>query len=174
MKKIKANLLNGIVTSNESLAFSLYEKSVFGEKIGGKIQYSLPETLYLVEKKKIEVYSKNKKIDFEPLLNKFKKVDNRILIKYYVYRDLREKGYIVKTALKFGAEFRVYDKGVKPGQKGKHARWIVFTEKETNKISWYEFAAKNRVAHSTRKKLLLAIIDEEGDISYYEVNWIKP
>ena len=94
------------------------------------------------------------------------------MIKYAVFKDLREKGYIVKTALKFGADFRVYPKGVKPGKK--HAKWIVFVEHETGKLTWHEFAAKNRVAHSTRKNLLLAIVDEEGDITYYEVRWIKP
>jgi tRNA-intron endonuclease len=40
-------------------------------------------------------------------------------------------------------------------------------------MSWHEFSAKNRVAHSTRKNLLLAILDQEGDIIYYEVKWMK-
>ncbi len=79
---------------------------------------------------------------------------------------------MVKTALKFGADFRVYDKETKPGKK--HAKWLVFVERETNKLTWHEFSAKNRVAHSTKKKLLLAIVDEENDVSYYEVGWVKP
>jgi tRNA splicing endonuclease len=29
------------------------------------------------------------------------------------------------------------------------------------------------VAHSTRKKLLLAVVDEEGDVVYYENSWVK-
>jgi tRNA-intron endonuclease len=74
--------------------------------------------------------------------------------------------------LKFGAEFRVYEMGLKPGEE--HAKWIVFTENESKKASWNEFSAKNRIAHSTNKKLLLAIVDEEGDITYYEVDWIRP
>ncbi len=36
---------------------------------------------------------------------------------------MRNRGYIIKTALKFGADFRVYDRGVKPGED--HARWII-------------------------------------------------
>jgi tRNA-intron endonuclease len=89
-----------------------------------------------------------------------------------VFKDLRQKGYVVKTALKFGAEFRIYEKGSKPGNK--HAKWIVFAEHESKKLSWHEFSAKNRVAHSTKKNLLLAIVDEEADITYYEVKWLKP
>ena len=105
-------------------------------------------------------------------MNKFKKIDNKIQIKYSIFKDLRERGYIVKTALKFGADFRVYDKGARPGKK--HAKWIVFAEHESKRLTWHEFSAKNRVAHSTRKNLLLAILDEEGDITYYEVKWIRP
>ena len=85
---------------------------------------------------------------------------------------MREKGYVVKTALKFGADFRVYEKGRRPGKS--HAKWIVFADRETNKTSWQEFSAKNRVAHSTKKRLLLAIVDEESDVSYYEINWVRP
>ena len=41
-------------------------------------------------------------------------------------------------------------------------------------MTWYDFASKNRVAHSTRKKLLIAVVDEENDVSFWESNWIKP
>ncbi len=173
MKKIKAYFVGGIISSNEAEAIALYEKSCFGEPEKERIIYSLYEALFLIEKNKIEVYSfQNKKISEKDFLKKSQRIDKKFMIKYRVFRDLREKGHIVKTALKFGAEFRVYEKGARPGKK--HAKWIVFTDHEAGKVTWHEFAAKNRVAHSTRKKLLLAIVDEEGDVSYYEVGWIRP
>jgi len=98
--------------------------------------------------------------------------DKKIETKLPVFSDLRKKGYIIKTALKFGAEFRVYDKGYKPGQS--HARWILYTAKEHESINWHDFAAKNRIAHSTNKTLLISIVDEESDVSYYEVSWQRP
>ena len=85
---------------------------------------------------------------------------------------MRNRGYIVKTALKFGADFRVYDRGVKPGDD--HAKWIMYPVSESSMLTWYEFSAKNRVAHSTRKKLLIAIVDEEGDCTYYSISWTRP
>ena len=91
--------------------------------------------------------------------------------KYCVFKDLREKGYIVKTALKYGAEFMVYDKGIKPGED--HSKWILFPVFETNTLTWQEFAAKNRVAHSTKKNLLMGIVDEKNEVTYYEIQWIK-
>jgi len=172
MKKIKSYLLGEVISSNTPEAYTLNKKSNFGEPKQEKIQYTLSETLFLVEKNKMDVFSKDKKIEKKELLKKLSRIDKKIQIKYPVFRDLRERGFVVKTALKFGAEFRVYEKGAKPGKK--HAKWIVFIDHESRKLTWHEFAAKNRVAHSTKKKLLLAIVDQESDITYYEVKWLKP
>ncbi|MBI1969933.1 tRNA-intron lyase, partial [Candidatus Woesearchaeota archaeon] len=60
----------------------------------------------------------------------------------------------------------------KPGED--HARWVVFPVHEGSTFSWHEFAAKNRVAHSTKKRLLIAVVDDEGDCSYWEVRWMRP
>mgnify|MGYP001181233227 CR=1 FL=1 len=171
MEKIQAHIIGEIISSNSAEAHSLHKKSYFGEKVENKIQYSFSETLFLVEKKKMDISSRNKKISKKELLKKFQRFDKKIQIKYPVFKNLRQKGYIVKTALKFGADFRVYNKGVKPGKK--HAKWIVFVDHESKKLTWHEFSAKNRVAHSTKKKLLIAIVDEESDVTYYQVSWLK-
>jgi len=163
MEKIHAHMVGSSIQSNTQEAFALHKKSHFGEPSGEKILYSLPEALFLAEKGKIDVLSKNKKISFRDLIKKAYSVDKRIQIKYAVFKDLRERGYVVKTALKFGADFRVYDRGFSPGEK--HAKWVVFVDHESKRLTWHEFSAKNRVAHSTKKNLLLAIVDEEGDVS---------
>ena len=172
MEKIHAHMVGSSIQSNTPEAFALHKKSHFGEPSGEKILYSLPEALFLAEKGRLDVLSKNKKISFKDLIKKAYSVDKRIQIKYAVFKDLRERGYVVKTALKFGADFRVYDRGFSPGEK--HAKWIVFVDHESRRLTWHEFSAKNRVAHSTKKNLLLAIVDEENDVSYYEVRWLKP
>lgn len=172
MEKIHAYFLGGVVSSNSSEAHQLLKKSSFGELIGDKVQYSLVESLFLVNEGKMDIFIANKKIKKEDLINKFNRLDKKFHLKFSVFNDLRKKSYVVKTALKFGADFRVYDKSVKLGKK--HAKWLVFVERESNKLTWHEFSAKNRVAHSTKKKLLLAIVDEESDVSYYEVGWVKP
>lgn len=172
MEKIASNIVGRVILSNSKEAFFLHDKSYFGEPVGEKIQYTPSEALFLVETGKMDVFLHKKKIPAKNLFERLKRADKNIDTKYPVFKDLREKGYIVKTALKFGADFRVYDRGSNP--KNSHARWIVFTNQEAKKLSWDEFAARNRVAHSTKKKLLLAIIDEESDITYYEINWIRP
>ncbi len=170
--KISSHISGETIYSNSAEAYSLFEKSRFGEKVDGKIRYSFYEALFLVEKNRMDVFSKNKMIPPLELAKKMQRYDKRINVKYSVFKDLRTKGYTVKTALKFGADFRIYEKGKKPGEE--HAKWVVFCDFESNKLTWHEFSAKNRVAHSTKKNLLLAIVDEEGSITYYEVKWTKP
>ena len=111
---ITSHLITNTIISNEEEAFALYEKSRFGEKKRNNIQYSWIESLYLMDTGRMHVHVKNKPITFEQLLAKAKKHDKRVETKYLAFHDLRKKGYIVKTALKFGADFRVYPKGVKP------------------------------------------------------------
>ncbi|MEK6899292.1 MAG: tRNA-intron lyase [Nanoarchaeota archaeon] len=169
---ITAYLSGNSASSTSELAFSLVEKSNLGEKHNSKITYSLFETLYLMEQRKLELFEKTKQISQDTLAKKAKKADKNFQTKYLVFSDLRSKGYIVKTALKFGADFRVYPKGSSPGKE--HATWLVFPVQEHQTLSWHEFSAKNRVATSTKKKLLLAIVDDEHDVLYYEVRWLRP
>jgi len=169
MEKIQADLISGKVFSNSQEAFALFEKSRFGEKHGEKILYTLCEAFYLIETGKLELLLKDKKMKEKEILRKFESLDKKFMTKYIVFKDLRKLGYIVKSALKFGAEFRVYERGVEIGEE--HATWILFPVSENEKFSWHDFSAKNRVANSTNKKLLIAIVDEEGDTSYYQVNW---
>ncbi|MBN2112323.1 tRNA-intron lyase, partial [Candidatus Woesearchaeota archaeon] len=131
------------------------------------------EALYLLDKGKISVQdSKKKKIKKDDFLKKAQRKDKNFWIRYCVFKDIRNRGYIIKTALKFGADFRVYDRGVKPGED--HARWIVYPVHEGTSLTWYEFSAKNRVAHSTKKRLLVGVVDEEGDVTYWEIKWMRP
>jgi len=172
-EKIKAVLVGDKISSNTEEAFKLLSSQRFGEKIDEKIFYSLSEALYLVESGKMDIFDfQNKKIGEKKIFSKFQRIDRKFRTKYFIFRDLRKRGLIVKTGLKFGAEFRVYQKGASIGKE--HAKWILFPVDEHSSFTWHDFSAKNRVAHSTKKALLLGIVDEEGDVSYYEVQWIKP
>ena len=165
---------DSIFTENSPSARDLYNQSRFGDlKEDGRVQLSLLEMIYLFTKGKIIVVDgREQDLTREQIWKRARKIDAQLFIRFCVFKDLRDRGYIVKTALKFGADFRVYERGVKPGED--HAKWVVFPVHETNSMTWYEFSAKNRVAHSTKKRLLLAIVDDEGDITYYTVSWLKP
>ena len=173
VRKIRSFLLGRIVVAeNKSQAQELYDKSRFGELVDGKIQYSLVEALYLIEKAKLVIKENKRAMKKDDFIRLSQKLEKDFWIKYVVFRDMRNRGYIVKTALKFGAEFRVYDRGIKPGDD--HAKWILYPVHEGSVLTWHDFSAKNRVAHSTRKRLLLGIVDDENDCTFYEVSWKRP
>src|SRR3989338_2259352 len=131
-----------ILTENSDAARELYNQSRYGALLeSGKVQLSLLEALYLLEKGKISIVDGKKHFDFEHLLKKSRKLDPNMWVKYAVFKDIRNKGYIIKTALKFGADFMVYDRGVKPGED--HAKWVVFPVHESSSLTWYELSAKN-------------------------------
>ncbi len=163
-----------VLTEKSDSARVFYDKSRFGNILeNGKLQLSLLEALYLIEKENLIVLDgRNKEIDFDKFIKKSKRKEPNFWVRYCVFKDLRNRGYIVKTALKFGADFRVYDRGIKPGED--HARWVVYPVHEASGLTWYDFAAKNRVAHSTKKRLMMGIVDDEGDVTYYEIRWIRP
>ncbi|MDP6641369.1 MAG: tRNA-intron lyase, partial [Nitrososphaerales archaeon] len=139
MNKIKAILISGKVTSNTAEAKNLFAKSRFGEKLGEKILYSLSEALLLIQDKKMDLFDyKDKKLSEKEILKKFQRLDKNFKTKYLVFKDLRKKGYIVKTALKFGAEFRVYEKGKKVSQT--HSKWICFPVEENKTLTWQDFS----------------------------------
>lgn len=163
-----------VVTESSNQARELFNQSRYGALLqSGKLQLSLLEARYLIEKNKLKAVDKrNREIDFDLFLKKAQKIDKRFWVRYCVFKDIRNRGYIIKTALKFGADFRVYARGVKPGEG--HAKWVVYPVHESEALTWYEFAAKNRVAHSTKKKLMIGVVDDEGDVSYWEIRWVKP
>jgi len=172
MEKIIATLLSEKITSNSKEAHSLFSTSRFGEKMDEKILYSLSEALYLIQDGKMDLFdSKNNKLNKKEILKKFERIDKKFKTKYLVFKDLRKNGYVVKPALKFGAEFRVYEKGKSVGND--HSKWICFPVSENQSLTWQDFSAKNRIAHSIKKNLLIAVVDDEGDVTYFEVKWIK-
>ncbi|MBS3150268.1 tRNA-intron lyase [Candidatus Woesearchaeota archaeon] len=172
-KKINASILgNTAIADNKGLANEIYSKSRFGEIKDNKIQYMLVEALYLLEKKKLAIKEGKKSMKRDEFIKQSSKKEKNFWERYVVFRDMRDRGYVIKTALKFGADFRVYDRGVKPGDD--HAKWILFPVSESKGLTWHSFSAMNRVAHSTRKNLLVGIVDSESDVTYYIITWTKP
>jgi tRNA-intron endonuclease, archaea type len=172
MKKIQTTLIANQITTTDSDAYTLLEKSNFGTKLPNKISYSPHETLYLLQTNKITIQNfQNKPLTEPDCIKKFTSQNKNFTIQYPVFKDLTEKGYSVKTALKFGTDFRVYTK-TKP--KTTHAKWLCQTIQENTKITPQTFSAKNRVANSTNKDLLLAIVDNENKITYYTCSWTQP
>lgn len=132
----------------------------FGTVESGKLVLSSEETLFLIEKKKIDIG-----LSFTATLKKLSRKQRNLTERFAVYRDMRSKGYVLKSGLKFGCDFRVYEK------KKDHAKWLLFVTKDSEKLQWKNFSGMARVANSTKKNVLVAIVDSENSPTYFEISW---
>ena len=163
---IKCEYKGGLFILNHRDFQSLNSKN-FGKKEGKLYTLDIYEAVYLCEKEKIQILKLNKEICFDEI-SKMKKFN---FLNYIIYKDLKSKGYNVKSGIKYGSTFRVYNKGVK--EEKEHSLWLVEPIFDNEKLKMKDMAGKNRIAHSTNKVTLFAIVDSENSVTYIEANWKK-
>lgn len=167
---MNSELSGNLVIIKDKKGIKLHEKSHYGNMGEEGLQITLIEALYLAEKGKLKISKKGKNISIDEMYEKVRGKD--LFIKYLVYTDLRNRGYIVKTGFKYGSEFRLYERGKSPGDG--HSDYLVKVVPENCEIPATDFSSYVRVAHGVNKKLLFAVVDEENDITYYNVEWTRP
>ncbi len=166
----------GVLLENKVIVgkgFDELEQRSYGKRSEDRLELSFVEAIYLAEKRKLVVKKGKSKLASKKLLEEGIKLDKRLHERYVVYKDLRERGLVVKTGFKFGCDFRVYNRGVlvKRGPKAptEHTRWIVYCIPEDYTCSFQELSRAVRLAHSIRATMLWAIVDNENDITYYQI-----
>lgn len=178
---IPAKLINSrVVVFNPLYGSYLYVKmNFYGSPLGinkPRLEYyskptelSLIEAQFLIESGKISIFD----VESEKYLTaegffKFAKNKHKMFEdKYKIYKDLRDKGYVVRPALKFGADFAVYKKG--PGFE--HSPFIVQVLPSNSDISAIEMVRAGRLATSVRKRFVIA---NPQTNTYYILKWFKP
>jgi tRNA-intron endonuclease len=141
----------------------------YGRKSNDKLELSLLEALYLMERGSLELEIDGRPAVSSDLMDRIE--DKDFTLKYRVYSDLRERGYITKTGFKFGAHFRVYERGGYPSE---HSKYLVHCVTEGDTLSFPELSRAVRLAEGVKKTLVFAVVDEEGDVTYYSVNRMTP
>ncbi|MFH1402766.1 MAG: tRNA-intron lyase [Candidatus Altiarchaeota archaeon] len=143
----------------------------FGEEEDGTYVLSLIEALFLVEEVKLDVMKKEKPLSFEDLVKLGSAKEEEFYNKYIVYKDLRKRGLVVRTGLKFGTDFRLYDRGGSVGKS--HSKYLVHVVPEEYSCSFPEMARALRLAKNVNKDMIYAIVDEECDVTYYLVDRMR-
>ena len=179
--KIPTKFINSrVVVFNPLYASYLYvKKKFFGSPLGinkPRLEYfskpselSLIEANYLLENDEITIFDVKKEKNLSPkeFFEVAKQIHHKFEEKYLIYKDLREKNYIPRPGLKFGADFVVYKKG--PGLE--HSPFIVHVLPHDAKISAIDMVRAGRLATSVRKKFVIA---NPLTASYYFFEWFKP
>lgn len=161
----------------------IYSEKYFGKWIDEEkvtyLQLSLEEAMLLIDRGHIKINYEGKSITAQAFYEKCMVVDKEFPQKFTVYRDLRNRGYIVKSGFKFGTHFRVYDRGVNPYKEGsketkEHTKYNVHAYPENHMLMPQEWSRYVRLSHNIRATALMAIVDEEGDVTYYKIIRTKP
>ena len=175
---MKGDLIeNRIVIWDIKDSQNLFKHGYFGKPIGipkpktdeinVPLILDLIEGCYLQEISKIKIYKNNKKISLNEIIKICKKEYHNFDKKFQVYKDFREKGYVINPGIKFGCDFAVYQKG--PGID--HAPYVVQVYNKSDVITSTGVVLAGRLSTSVRKQFILAIPKGKSHVDYLALDW---
>ena len=169
---------NRIVVWNIRDSKKLFTSGYYGKPIGiAKPKFDeinvplildLIEGHYLLQKSKIKIIKTKKKVTEKKMLDICRQEYHNFDKKFQVYKNFRDKGYIVNPGIKFGCDFAVYQKG--PGID--HAPYLVQVYNKNDSISSTGVVLAGRLATTVRKQFILAV-PHGKDVDYLALDWWK-
>ncbi|MCS7145432.1 MAG: tRNA-intron lyase [Aigarchaeota archaeon] len=177
---IRADLVdtNVVVFSIED-ARLLFSHGFYGKPLGvpkpkgadfeAPLILDMIEANYLAEKGVVQVHHEGRPMQREELAALGNKLYTKFPPLYAVYRDLRERGFVVTPGIKFGSDFAVYKHG--PGID--HAPYIVQVKTADEEISSSEVVRAGRLATTVRKNFIIAVPEEGGRVRYLLFSWVR-
>lgn len=177
---MKAQLVdNKIIVWNTKNAQKLFGAGYYGKPIGipkpkldeinVPLILDLIEGYYLLEKEKITIITNTKKhLTVKKMYDMCSQEYHDFEKKYLVYKNFRDKGYIITPGIKFGCDFAVYEKG--PGID--HAPYLVQVCNLRDPITATSVVLAGRLASTVRKQFILAI-PRTKNIDFLALDWWK-
>ena len=175
---MKGELLeNRIVVWDIQESRNLFASGYFGKPIGipkpnvndinVPLILDLIEGYYLQEISKIKIVKDGKKVSLNSLIKICRKEYHNFDKKFQVYKDFREKGYVINPGIKFGCDFAVYQRG--PGID--HAPYVVQVYNKNDVITSTGVVLAGRLSTSVRKQFILAIPKGKSHVDYLALDW---
>ncbi len=169
-----------VIVWNHEQGSKIYQLGYFGKPVGIRkpksprferpLELTLLEAAFLLENNTIKINEGEKEISYSDFLSicqdRFAKFEDL----YTVYKDLRNKRYIVRPGLKFGTDFSVYRRG--PGID--HAPFLVSIFPKESTIEPIDLVRAGRLATSVRKRYVIATVLSDQQIRYYVFQWNRP
>ncbi|MFX1367423.1 MAG: tRNA-intron lyase [Promethearchaeota archaeon] len=158
----------GYVIQNDADRIS--QQGFYGTRLDdGSLELEPVELLHLIERKRLTVSTpKGKQIHAKDIVNQLQSTDPNLWVSYLVFRDLRSRGYAVRQGFGSGIGFRVYARGDRPGVA--NANQLIYVLKEGEAISLADLDMVTEAASASRKKLVFALVDQNGEVNYYKVS----
>jgi len=163
---------DSVIVKDQAEASQIYNRGYYGyPQKGGSLELDIMEAIYLTEGDRVKIVSEGKPIGLQELIQAGVESRQEFHTRFLVYRDLRQRGYVVKLD---GGEFdfRIFPRGGTPTTSQTKAWVLAVSERSSFFIE--QMLAQAELSERTRKELLLAVVDEEGDITYYEAERSDP
>ena len=168
-----------VVWNYDDATFLYHKFRFFGKPVGVRkvitttIQHPLHlsyfEVLYLLDLGKIQVKAQGRPIARSKIVEILQSNYENFLYSYCFYKDLRDRNYVVRPGMKFGADFILYEKG--PGKD--HSKYVVHINKTKSKFRVIDLVRAVRLSGSVNKLYLIAYHDENTKIRYLKLERIK-
>lgn len=158
----------GYVISEDADRIS--QQGFYGTRLeDGRLELEPVELLHLMERKRLIVSSPSgKTIAAKDIVSQLQGSNPRLWVSYLVFRDLRSRGYAVRQGFGKTIGFRVYARGDRPGAAS--ANQLIYVLKEDETISLSDLDMITETALASRKKLVFALVDQNGEVNYYKVS----
>lgn len=156
-----------IIVKKSSDTSRLYSRSHFGTPVtGNALRLDLIEGVFLLDEGKMRLFQNKRQVDFQQLVSLAARQVPEFEIKYLVYKDLRNRGHAIRLCNdKAPVTFRQFK------QKNESVPSCIiatFSERDILNID----VTKHMIQQAAKKNdaLWFALVDEEGDLTYYDVS----
>ncbi|MBU0497811.1 MAG: tRNA-intron lyase [Candidatus Thermoplasmatota archaeon] len=160
----------GVLVENPREASRLHSKSQYGTPLNqNHLLLDTIEAAYLVSEHKLTIHINKKTIlTFEDFFKLTTQKNPHFDSLFLIYRDLRKRGYALKKTPK---PIQGFIHHIKKSEEPKKTIYV-FTEHDQFSIKeTQEILITAKTEHSV---VWYGIVDEEGDLTYYEVSYITP
>lgn len=155
-----------VIVDEQSEATRHYNKGYFGRMDRGTLHLDIIEAAFLVESERLEVFRDGHSMSLQELMLHGIQQDPAFEIRYLVYRDLRQRGYVADTNEQ---AMNLYPRGGAP-----HSHEPDFLVKALSERSPFSIKSIAMLLHTLqRRRLMVGIVDEEGDLTYYYVKFFR-
>lgn len=178
-------MISGTLVENRVIVWNIEEsRALFGTGYYGKplgilkpkgtefdapLVLDLIEACYLADKGMLRVFHMHgTQVTARVIRSLCRKQYSDFETKYMIFRDLRDKGYVVTPGVKFGCDFAVYEHG--PGID--HAPYLVQAYRGSEALSATGVVLAGRLATTVKKQFILAIPRlRQARIDYIGFDW---
>lgn len=171
---IHFNMEEQSITITNPIAQEVFENGYFGQWTReDTLELEPEEILLLLDRGRILLSDSktNEVITSSEIVTHFSKNNENFWSRYLVYKDLRNRGYVVQMGTQITAPFRIYPRGGKPGES--ICKTVIFPLQEGEEINLDFLNQIVNQSKTDRKKLLLSVVDRIGDVTYYQASQLE-